>query len=522
MGNSSNAYATVKPIETNMSDLITKQDELALRRRAERREIAKDEAEVDKVKETKAKELAKYTSKLNPYDTGSTTYNTTVATALTEAKGKLMEQWQIANDKSKTELEKSTAWANIEDINNYPDYLKNISDRITETNKTYTDQLKKGEIFRNEEWEKKFQNGFAGMTVKMNDKFRPDTLFIDKDGDGKQDAEVSDILKYDQVTQLVPEGISMPKVDLGSLAYKIGKDLGKTTTKDVNGYETTNIVEVTNETARAGIQPLMTDQNVRSYLRLKGEDYQQELTPNLLKTVEDDLVKTALSNTDKTNEKGYNYADQNTDNTLAFNKKKHADDLAFKKEKEANDIADKKVKNKIASAKASGKNTSEPISVGSISQTSISKGKFANAPSGSLGYSIPDGGIFFTPSKDVDEVITNIIVHPDGKHMTFTGTKYTLKEDKTKAETPINVNTNISSEEVGKYMKIIKNEDGEDFKNPGELADFLYRKRVTAKGQNIDTRKEISRSEISVKAKAAGYTTKEYEALLVKNGVSIK
>lgn len=333
MGNSSNAYATVKPIETNMSDLITKQDELALRKRVERREIAKDEAEVDKVKETKAKELAKYTSKLNPYDTGSTTYNTTVATALTEAKGKLMEQWQIANDKSKTELEKSTAWANIEDINNYPDYLKNVSDRITETNKTYTDQLKKGEIFRNEEWEKKFQNGFAGMTVKMNDKFRPDTLFIDKDGDGKQDAEVSDILKYDQVTQLVPEGISMPKVDLGSLAYKIGKDLGKTTTKDVNGYETTNIVEVTNETARAGIQPLMTDQNVRSYLRLKGEDYQQELTPNLLKTVEDDLVKTALSNTDKTNEKGYNYADQNADNSLAETKKQHNISNALNKDK---------------------------------------------------------------------------------------------------------------------------------------------------------------------------------------------
>ena len=333
MGNSSNAYAAVKPIDVSLSDTIVKQQELGLKRRAERREIAKDEAEVDKEKDSKAKELAKYTSKLNPYDTGSTTYNTTIATALTEAKGKALEQWKIANDKSKTEEERSIAYANLEDINNYPDYLKNVSDRITEVNTTYATQLKKGEIFRNEDWEKKFQNGFAGMTVKMNDQFRPDTLFIDKNGDGIQDAEVSDIIKYDQVNQLLPEGISMPRIDLGSLAYKIGKDLGKTTTKDVNGYETTNTVQVTDETARAGIQPLMTDQNVRSYLRLKGDDYNQELTPKLLKTVEDDLVKTALSNTDITNENGFNYSDQNADNSLAETKKQHRISNALNKDK---------------------------------------------------------------------------------------------------------------------------------------------------------------------------------------------
>ncbi len=52
-------------------------------------------------------------------------------------------------------------------------------------------------------------------------------------------------------------------------------------------------------------------------------------------------------------------------------------------------------------------------------------------------------------------------------------------------------------------------------------------KKVSPNAKKTETKKspakkEISRSEISAKAKAAGYSTKEYEALLVKNGVSIK
>jgi len=47
-------------------------------------------------------------------------------------------------------------------------------------------------------------------------------------------------------------------------------------------------------------------------------------------------------------------------------------------------------------------------------------------------------------------------------------------------------------------------------------------KTKTTETKKAPAKKEISRSDISAKAKAAGYSTKEYEALLVKNGVSIK
>ena len=40
--------------------------------------------------------------------------------------------------------------------------------------------------------------------------------------------------------------------------------------------------------------------------------------------------------------------------------------------------------------------------------------------------------------------------------------------------------------------------------------------------KNTPVKKEISRADLSSKAKASGYSTKEYEALLIKNGVTIK
>lgn len=76
--------------------------------------------------------------------------------------------------------------------------------------------------------------------------------------------------------------------------------------------------------------------------------------------------------------------------------------------------------------------------------------------------------------------------------------------------------------------------------NPGKIIDYdkiglgpdEYEKVVTTETvskktspdnpKNKASKKTISRGEIASKAKAAGYSTKEYEALLVKNGITIK
>ncbi len=63
--------------------------------------------------------------------------------------------------------------------------------------------------------------------------------------------------------------------------------------------------------------------------------------------------------------------------------------------------------------------------------------------------------------------------------------------------------------------------------NTGVDLSFIDRLKVTGrpdgnKQQTPPAKKEIKRSDISAKAKAAGYSTSEYEALLKKNGVTIK
>ena len=336
MANYTNAYATLQPTESKMANFANEQEQLGFRRREEqrneqdRKERKQKENEADFAE--KAKEFAKYKSKLTPYDSGSRTLNTTIANALSEARDRLFEQYKRANDKSLSETERMQALANITELENYPTKLKNITDRLTSVNETYADGLSKGNIFRNEAYENLWQDGFKGLTVKMDDNFNPDVVFFDLDGDGKPD-NVKDVMKFDQINKLIPSDIMMPNIDSETLAYKIGKDLGKTTTESTSGYNTTEKSFVDENTARQGIQSLVNDQNIRSYLRRKGLDYKQEITPRIVKEYEDALTKIALSNTDSMSKQKYNYADENADLSRAQTQKNADRNYGLNREK---------------------------------------------------------------------------------------------------------------------------------------------------------------------------------------------
>jgi hypothetical protein len=60
-------------------------------------------------------------------------------------------------------------------------------------------------------------------------------------------------------------------------------------------------------------------------------------------------------------------------------------------------------------------------------------------------------------------------------------------------------------------------------KTKEDLRNIFPKEKVdTAPIKKQEIKKEISRADLSLKAKASGYSTKEYEALLIKNGVTIK
>lgn len=81
---------------------------------------------------------------------------------------------------------------------------------------------------------------------------------------------------------------------------------------------------------------------------------------------------------------------------------------------------------------------------------------------------------------------------------------------------PKNEHKNMTSEDwpAGSF-KVVRTTTKVDSKKPAKTTGTIAKKTAPAK-------KQINRSEISSKAKAAGYSTKEYEALLKKNGVIIK
>lgn len=79
----------------------------------------------------------------------------------------------------------------------------------------------------------------------------------------------------------------------------------------------------------------------------------------------------------------------------------------------------------------------------------------------------------------------------------------------------------VAGNKLGEEMTLTTGKEGINYNN---LVDLYDLKPVSGKEPNAaqPTKKEIKRSDISAKAAAAGYSPKEYEALLKKNGVTIK
>lgn len=87
---------------------------------------------------------------------------------------------------------------------------------------------------------------------------------------------------------------------------------------------------------------------------------------------------------------------------------------------------------------------------------------------------------------------------------------------------PENKGKNMTSEDwpAGSF-KVVRTSMKETSKTPSSNPKPRPNSKSKTESEK-STKKQINRSEIAEKAKAAGYSTKEYEALLIKNGITIK
>lgn len=229
MANSDNVYATVQPIQANVSEWVNDQEKMDFAYRDEQRKIAaldetkkaKEQAKKDALRKSVFGDIPKN------YDTGSASLNEFQAKIIQKAvnrKGEIYKELSKPNlsddDRIKLEIEN-------QNLENLPENLqiatKNFSGVIGDYRKGVAD----GSYFRNPDFESKVLNGFENYVGGL-DNGLPVVGFVDRDGDG-----VMDVLPYESLAQSYgPDNSNLPwqfqkQVDLDKLAVSTGEKLGK-------------------------------------------------------------------------------------------------------------------------------------------------------------------------------------------------------------------------------------------------------------------------------------------------------
>ncbi|WGK93784.1 MULTISPECIES: hypothetical protein [Flavobacterium] len=459
MANASNAYATISPIKANIGETIQGIEKMDFAYREEQRQIdALDQARKDKEQADLERRFKE--SKLSYSLTGYSNHDEPLI-AFVDGPGGLAEQVM--------ELDKQMQ-ANPSDVS-----LKvkqnNIKKSIERIN-----YLRQGVIAKGAELAKGLQDGtlspylngtYAQDYNKLIGEIKYDYVLddsgnvkvrfnggsFDRDGDGIPDEfsleDLNNPEKIGSFKKTFNENawLTSTKSRYGKLEKKYNPD-GTYITVETNGFDPKKIPSLSNEIndLLGENYSTMTDA-AKSYiadtLKLDPKRFNETTFNDLKNKLKDKL----LNSYDTKDFSTKNYQDENSDLDRAQRNNQFNRRLNFEKSK-----------------------IKKGVSIGEIINTGIIKGgkdaKFNGASDGSLVYNIPDGGVNFSPSKTVNEVITDIYVNPKTKEVVMSGTKYYTDDMGAKKEKQITISSNKDQNKIGKYMMLMTDDNGNPFKSP--------------------------------------------------------
>lgn len=221
MGNSSNAYMTEKPIGVSMAGLAKDVNDAGFAYRQEKRlndEIARRAKEAeDKRKDDLEAKYAEM-KKINP--TGIRVVDEAMVVYVNQALDKRLEF-----HKKELRGERLTPEEVVlnKRLQNLPDTLSMMVKNYDDQNKQYVDEVKKGNIHRDSDYEAKMQKMSNGAIPFLDSDFNP-AIGFDRDGDGKPE-----VVSYDlnQGFSLKPQFV--PNVDENKVIENTVKTLKEAT-----------------------------------------------------------------------------------------------------------------------------------------------------------------------------------------------------------------------------------------------------------------------------------------------------
>lgn len=300
------AYKQLTPLGNGIAEDMQYWNNDGYRRRAEDRidEANKIAAEEKKKKEDEALRT-KVLKNLKNYDTGSKSLNEIQGRLLQEAMNEYVPILETLNDPNKTEEEKLKAELKLMELHNLPENMKMVTETVTERHNNYLKGIQDGTIFRDLDYEKKFQNGYEAFALSLDDNGRPVLAYRDVDGDN-----VNDIESYEEIKTGLGKFEFQKRYNIDDLAVAAEKDIGKSDIKEVdkgNVYKTSREKQIKLDEVRKYAENTMKDERgqltdvAKSELRTRG----LEPTPENLELITKDFEELIISKSDYLKEEDY-------------------------------------------------------------------------------------------------------------------------------------------------------------------------------------------------------------------------
>lgn len=190
-----------RPLQGDIvGDIINAEDQ-EFRHRAEDRLEADRRAKAKADKEAARQKALGRVKNVDLFDTGSDSLNATLAETIKIAQQEYPKIFEILDNPDRYSLKEQTdAQLKLNYLNEggLVNDLKIMTSAVMKEAQDYETALSSNQIFRNEDFERKFENGFKGITISVDDNLRPVILFKgryrDQDNDGILDVETMDSL----------------------------------------------------------------------------------------------------------------------------------------------------------------------------------------------------------------------------------------------------------------------------------------------------------------------------------------
>lgn len=208
-GDYTSSYATVKPLEGSVVDLIDGQEKTDLANKQHQLQVAKAVADKKDKEETQKRELwEKYAKPITPNDTGSSSLNEVQAKAILAATEEFVPLMETYNNKNLPQEQRVKALMKLQNLQKLPENMLAMTKDLTARDMDVRTQIAEGKLWEEPEYLNNFQAGYKNKHVVIDENGNPALLFRDTNGDEKLDLET-----YDQIKGIVPKYDFMKRFD---------------------------------------------------------------------------------------------------------------------------------------------------------------------------------------------------------------------------------------------------------------------------------------------------------------------